>query len=112
MALESRAGAARRRTNAPAGPRARLQRQRFPQVSSARRRASFLAVGFRVETFGKAELETSCPSVNLELLSFFLSFFPNCEPFHIASLLQKSTCFLEIQIVIDKTNITYMNLNV
>lgn len=63
MALESRAGAARRRTNAPAGPRARLQRQRFPQVSSARRRASFLAVGFRVETFGKAELETSCPSV-------------------------------------------------
>lgn len=59
MALESRAGAARRRTNAPAGPRARLQRQRFPQVSSARRRASFLAVGFRVETFGKAELETS-----------------------------------------------------
>lgn len=44
------------------------------------------------------------------LLSFFL--FSNCEPFHIASLLQKSTCFLEIQIVIDKTNITYMNLNV
>lgn len=42
--------------------------------------------------------------------SFFLP--PNCEPFHIASLLQKSTCFLEIQIVINKTNITYMNLNV
>lgn len=42
----------------------------------------------------------------------FFFFFPNCEPFHIASLLQKSTCFLEIQIVIDKTNITYMNLNV
>lgn len=49
-----------------------------------------------------------------KLLKFviLLSFFSNCEPFHIASLLQKSTCFLEIQIVIAKTNITYMNSNV
>lgn len=50
--------------------------------------------------------------VILFIFFFLFFFFSNCEPFHIASLLQKSTCFLEIQIVIDKTNITYMNLNV
>lgn len=41
-----------------AGPRTQLRRrQRFPHTSSARRRASILAVGFRVETFLKGLTE-------------------------------------------------------